>query len=913
MLNGNALVESATSSSHNTHHRLRISHAVPHTGALGSMKTATCYSARIISKISKTLALSFRSASGAKARAARRHLSYLYSPTGSSHGSWDAALRLSLPAQTAALDTCLESGEMETDRGRRLLRHPTGASSSCSSSSSSTPPSEEASSSSCSSSSSSSKTSSSSSGYTTSSSDGSCCTPAPSPFRGGTCDTTAAKGGRGSGKAASPPFSSYRFSPFSPVQIWAFRATVLLSFLYGGLVGWPMASAAALLPQLLLRLFTLGGCGLLLVYDVLFGLRWTYTRLLQRQQNQWVQQQLELLLQENKEATVEALMRERLRLRALVAAFRRCLSLAVTASPLAAACAEALAAEADAAAHVALEGDLQRAAALYGVSPSSVDAALQAAKLQQASVGHKEQRRGVAAAAAAAAAAATGSAWAAAKGVLRVACCVPLLMVFVDMPAGAAAAAAAAAGWEKHLHPWLLPLLHAVAQGCLAAAALNLHVGEYTELAVESSAACVPPSKRSPSSSSISSGGVCKRGSGCVLDLPPRRWSVGTRLFVAFALPLFVSLFAAAGSTAAAGGAGWGLEDMLHLPLGFLQLAVELLPSEVSSLLPLQQQRSAAADRLLLLLQQQQALGWLRWPTAEASDMLLLASLVTAVAAAVSRCSSPPPLWKEHAQLEHAAAAAAARKLLNDRELLLQKQAFCSRISSRCSWMGRRLGQWMSGLHLHVGRLMRIGCVFVVGLLWVLLLLTAVSDLPLLRTAEGELQTPLQALEQQLRGEEVQQVWAELLQLKREFTRRSEQEGYEEAFDWLLQLLQESWAQQLEAERSESDARTEALALFDLPETATASEIRHRYRQLARQHHPDLAGTASGAQGHEGASFACGEAGDPFVSDRCKESHQFMQKINLAYEVLLGQAGGKAAGLRAAVHCGFSDFKCFGS
>ncbi|KAL8437384.1 hypothetical protein ACSSS7_000979 [Eimeria intestinalis] len=830
-------------------------------------------------------------------------------PAGQQLGGWDAVFCLSLPAQTAAIDNCLEERPMEKDRANRLLHHPTGANSSCCSSSSSSPPSDDASSSS---SSCSSKTSSSSGGYTTSSNDGSCCTSASSSSEGATSHAAAAKRRVCSPKATSPPLSSYWFSPFSCAQIWVFRATMFLSFIYGGLVGWPMASAATLLPQLLLRLFTLGGCGVLLLYDVLFGLRWTYIRLLHQQQNQWVQQQLELLQQENREAAMEALMSERLRLRSLVAAFRRCLSLLPAASPLAAACAEAHAAEADAAAQAALEGDPQLAAALYGVSAFAVDAALQAAKLQQASLGHKGRWHGVAAAAAGAAAAASSSAWAAANGVLRVACCVPLLLVFVSMPAGAAAAAAAAAGWDKHLRPWLLPLLHAVARGCLAAAALNLHVGDYTELAVKFSVACVPSGRRSPSSStkntsssssnsSSSSGGVCKRGGGCVLGVPPLRWSVRPRLFVAFAFPLFVSLFATAWSTAASGGAGWAIEDLVHLPLGLVQLAVELLPLDASSLLPLRQQRAAAADRLLLLLRQQRALGWLQWPTAEAYDVLLPASLLTAVAAAVSRCSSPPPLWKEHAQLEHAAAAAAVRKLLGDRELVLQRHSFCSRISSRCSWLGRRLGQWMSGFPLYLGRLMRIGCLFMVGLLWVLLLLTAVSDLPLLRTDEGELQTPLQALEQQLQGAEVQQVWAELQQLKREFTRRSEQEGYEEAFDWLLQLLQESWAHQLEAERSESDARAEALALFGLPQTATASEIRHRYRQLARQHHPDLAAASSSAHGHEGggaSSVACGEAGDPFASDRCKESHQFMQKINLAYEVLLGQAGGKAAGLR---------------
>lgn len=184
------------------------------------------------------------------------------------------------------------------------------------------------------------------------------------------------------------------------------------------------------------------------------------------------------------------------------------------------------------------------------------------------------------------------------------------------------------------------------------------------------------------------------------------------------------------------------------------------------------------------------------------------------------------------------------------------------------------------------------------GLLWVLMLLGAVSDLPLLRTDEGEPQTPLQLLQEKLRQPDIQIAWVELKQIKAELDRRTKEDGYEEAFEWLFQMIQDSWNQQLEAERNETEAYAEAIELFGLGEDPTATDIRHKYRQLAKQHHPDLVGTSSGLQGQEGGATACGEAGDPNASDACKASHEFMQKINLAYEVLLGQAGGKAAGLR---------------
>ena len=706
---------------------------------------------------------------------------------------------------------------------------------------------------------------------------------------------------RSKGGTRHPPLSRYWFSPFSFWQIWGFRLQIAVYFLYGGLVGWPAAASAALLPQALLRLFTLGGCGLLLLYDCFSGLRWISTRLLKQQQQRWVQKQLEILLHTNEKDTREAITKERQRLRQLVAAMLRCLSsgqgpTGSSAPPTAVA--EPLAAEADAAAQVAIGGDLRMAAALYGVPRQAVGAALAAARLQHAKATRlaRKQRRGLPAAAVAAVGAAATWAWGTARVVTSIACCALLVSVFIDLPASAAVAAANGSAWCNACH-WLLPLLHATARGCLTAAAMNLHVGAYTELAVVPLPGCICTSKCSSNSSSSSR--KCRNNAGCVLERPPKRWNLHRRLFFAFLLPIVCSIVAALASTAAAAGKDWELLDLLRVPLALLQFMLQLLPPEVSSLLPLHQQRSEAAERLLLLLEQQQALGWLRWPQAAAAgELLLSAALLTAAVAAASRCKSPPFLWKEHASLEQAAATVAAKKLLGKREMQLRKQNLCSRIGSRCRWMWECILRWLGGIHVRVGRTVRVGCVFMLGLMWVLLLLGAVSDLPLLRTDEGEPQTPWQFLQEQLQKPDMQQAWVELKQIKAELDRRTKEEGYERAFDWLFRMIQDSWNQQLEAERNETEAYAEALELFGLDEDATAADIRHKYRQLAKQHHPDLAGTSTGGQGLEGGATACGESGDPDASETCKASHEFMQKINLAYEVLLGQAGGKAAGLK---------------
>lgn len=666
-------------------------------------------------------------------------------------------------------------------------------------------------------------------------------------------------------------------------------------------MGWPVIASAVLLPQLLLRLFTLGGCGLLLLYDCLFGLRWMCTCLLLQQQRKWVQRQLDVLLQVNTQETTETLAKEKQRLQQLVVAMRRSLSASDASIPLAAAAtadAEPLAAQADAAAQVAVGGDLQMAAALYGVSREAVGAALAAARLQHLR-SHSKSRTGRdnMRAAAAAIAAATGSwIWRAVKRLGTFAWCVLLLTVFTDLPATRAAVAADAGGWANWVHPWLLPLVHAAARGCLAAALMNLHVSKYTDLALFPPARCRICSSSISSNESSSSNNKCKRDAGCVLERPPRMWHVHLQLFFAFLLPVGISVAAAIVSTAAAGGRAWEVLDFLQLPLGLLQFLLQLLPPEVSVMLPLHDERSAAVDRLLLLLQQQQMLGWLQWPGGDAAgDVLLPAALVTTAAAMLSQCSSPPFLWQEHACLEHAAAEAAAKKLLGKRSLQLKKQNVCSRISCKFRWGWVALLLRINSIPGRIKRTIRVICVFIMGFLWVLVLLGAASDLPLLRTDEGNPQTPVQFMREQLQQPEVQQYLLELKHLKRELQRRSKEDGLEEAFEWLLELLQDSWKQQLEAERNENKAYENALELFGLSGDVSAADIRQRYRQLAKQHHPDLAGNASAAQGS--GSIACGEAEDRETSDACRASHEFMQKINLAYEILLGQAGGKAAGL----------------
>lgn len=705
-----------------------------------------------------------------------------------------------------------------------------------------------------------------------------------------------------------PPLGSYWFSPFSSCQMWAFRIQLVLTYLYGGLVGWPMIATAALLPQLLLRLFTLGGCGLLLVYDCLFGLRWVYTRLLLLQQRKWVQHQLDVLLQVNMQETTETLANERLRLQQLVIAMRRSLSAShasVSSAAVGMDDAEPLAAEADAAAQVAVGGDLRMAAALYGVSREAVRAALSAARLQhlRAQSNSRKGRDTMRAAAAAIAAAAGSWLWWATKRLGNFAWCVLLLTIFTDLPATRAAAAADAGEWFDGLHPWLLPLIHAAARGCLAAAVMNLHVGKYTELALFPPVRCgisTNTLNNTNSSNKITNNTNSKHGraTGCVLENTPRMWHMQFRLFIAFLLPIGVSTAAAVVSTAAAAGSAWQLWDFLQLPLGLTQFLLQLLPPEVSVMLPLHDERSAAADRLLQLLQQQETLGWLQWPQGEAaSDVLLPAALVTTAAALLSQCSSPPFLWQEHARLEHAAAQAAAKKLLGKRSLQLKKQNVCSRISSKFRWGWEALLLRIRSVPNGITSLIRMTCVFIMGFLWVLVLLAAVSDLPLLRTDEGDPQTPMQFLREQLQQPEVQQYWRELKHLKRELQRRSREDGLEEAFEWFVELLQDTWKEQLEAERNENEAYEKALELFGLSGSASAADIRQRYRQLAKQYHPDLVGNVSGAQGLTSGSTACGEGEDLETSDACRASHESMQRINLAYEILLGQAGGKGAGL----------------
>lgn len=709
--------------------------------------------------------------------------------------------------------------------------------------------------------------------------------------------------------ARSPPLSSYWFSPFSFCQRCCFCLQYLAS-LQGAFIGLPFAASAALLPQLLLRLFTLCGCGLLLLYDVCFGFRWVYLRLLRQWQHQWVQGQLHILFHINRKAVTEALAKERLRLLQLLAAMRQALSARrnirlPSAAPAVAADSKEkpFPPAAAAAARAALKGDWKGAAALYGVRPETAAAALDAARQQLAELASrggpsKQQRQPARAALTAAIAAAAVWTWKAAKAAARLACCVLLVLLFIEVPSRKVATEAARAGWNDR-YPrlrWQLALLHSAARALLVAAAMNLHVASYLGATDVPSPEYFCTRSRSNKEGSRAGSATCGGGAGCVLEKPPKRWRWPLRLFCAFLIPVLCSIGVAAGSGAAAQGNPWEIVDLLRLPLAMMHFALQLLPGDVSLLFPLQQQRSAAAERLLVLLQQQKALGWLRWPEEnEDTNVLLFGALVTSVAALASRCSRPPPLWHAHIILEQEAAAAAVRQLLSSRTLQLQQQPLWRRVRSRCRWLWEYFMLLVETAHIRAGRTLRIVGVVVFGMLWLVLLLAAFSTTPVLQVDGGTWQTPLQVLEDRLPWAEVQVLWAELRHLQADLKKRTKRGGYREAFAWLRQQLEDAWNHQLEEERSRTEGYMKALAIFGLKEDATAAEIRQRYRQLAKQHHPDIAaaGNRGGAKLQSVRALACRE---PDTSSDCSRSQEFMQNINIAYEVLLRQAGVKPAG-----------------
>ncbi|XP_026191415.1 uncharacterized protein LOC34618309 [Cyclospora cayetanensis] len=585
--------------------------------------------------------------------------------------------------------------------------------------------------------------------------------------------------------AELPPLAAYWGSPFSYWNIWGVRLEFALAYLFGGFLGLPAAGCAALLPQQLLRLFTFGGCGLLLLYDCVFGVRWVYTRVLEQRQQRWVQRQLDLLLSIHPKETRKAVAEERLRLGQLVSALCHhlaaahepsCHATAAAASKWQAEAADSGAAsaamptaqrplvgeedspplaeeEANAAAQRILAGDLKAAARLYGVSPDAVAAA-------QVALEEDEGR-----------------------------------------------AVLGSSGWSLPL-PWLLPLLHAFARACLAAAFMNLHVGEYASLAVLPAVPCAVHSRSSGA----------EKHCGCVLERPPKQWNVHWRLLFAFLVPLLCSLVTTAAWSAAAANKFWSYESLVAgLPHVLVGLPLQLLPSEISSILPLHEERVRATEYLLLLVQEQKALGWLQWPKTDASRKMLSAGvLLTVAAAAAARCSIPPALWEQHARLEQAAGILAARKLLHNRERMQQ--------------------------------------------------------------------------------DDLKQAWLELKALHDELQRRVRVEGYERTLEWMLQQVQASWNEQIETEKKDTEALAGALKLFNLGNNATIAEIKHRYRQLARRHHPDRAGVNAGKRRGEGCLVACEETSTSNASRDYKARHEFMQNINLAYEVLLEQAGGKAPG-----------------
>ncbi|OEH75741.1 hypothetical protein cyc_01277 [Cyclospora cayetanensis] len=720
--------------------------------------------------------------------------------------------------------------------------------------------------------------------------------------------------------AELPPLAAYWGSPFSYWNIWGVRLEFALAYLFGGFLGLPAAGCAALLPQQLLRLFTFGGCGLLLLYDCVFGVRWVYTRVLEQRQQRWVQRQLDLLLSIHPKETRKAVAEERLRLGQLVSALCHhlaaahepsCHATAAAASKWQAEAADSGAAsaamptaqrplvgeedspplaeeEANAAAQRILAGDLKAAARLYGVSPDAVAAAVAAAQLHHAeSCSSCRRKRQSSPWVLRTAAGVSKWLWRRTKDVVTFCCCFVLVVVFTLLPLDRFEAVLGSSGWSLPL-PWLLPLLHAFARACLAAAFMNLHVGEYASLAVLPAVPCAVHSRSSGA----------EKHCGCVLERPPKQWNVHWRLLFAFLVPLLCSLVTTAAWSAAAANKFWSYESLVAgLPHVLVGLPLQLLPSEISSILPLHEERVRATEYLLLLVQEQKALGWLQWPKTDASRKMLSAGvLLTVAAAAAARCSIPPALWEQHARLEQAAGILAARKLLHNRAQMLRHERLCSRISKRCRWAWEGLVLSVHRVPLGVVSRVRCTCVSVLALLWVLVLLVGTADVPVGWAEDGVAITPLSMLQERMQQDDLKQAWLELKALHDELQRRVRVEGYERTLEWMLQQVQASWNEQIETEKKDTEALAGALKLFNLGNNATIAEIKHRYRQLARRHHPDRAGVNAGKRRGEGCLVACEETSTSNASRDYKARHEFMQNINLAYEVLLEQAGGKAPG-----------------
>ncbi|CDJ28600.1 uncharacterized protein EMH_0042300 [Eimeria mitis] len=317
----------------------------------------------------------------------------------------------------------------------------------------------------------------------------------------------------------------------------------------------------------------------------------------------------------------------------------------------------------------------------------------------------------------------------------------------------------------------------------------------------------------------------------------------------------------------------------------------------------------AEAELLLLLVQQQQQLSWSMLPEADMlQEYFAAGTLLTAAAAAAACCSKPSVLWVARMRLETAAATAAAAQLLGLRAVRLQQQHFGERLRSKCRWAAASVLLFFSRLPWSFIRCMRRLFVFSLGLLWLLLLLHAFLNTPMLkRSGEAEVKTPLQLLQQQLQHQEawegLQQTWQELLQLQQEIGVQLKGKSYTESFQWLLLQLQLSWEEHLRTSSKQADDLLQARQLFGLSEDASAAAIKQRYRQLAKLHHPDRASlnscsskgsssssSSSSGSDSEAAGCACVEGTAGGGQTQCASRQETMQQINLAYELLLQQA-----------------------
>lgn len=637
---------------------------------------------------------------------------------------------------------------------------------------------------------------------------------------------------------------------------------VLLRFLFGGLWGWHFLTVG-MLPQFLLRAFSVCFFCILLPFDL--------TRLphlgkvaLGQQRRDWVYRQLEILQRSDRTRTETVWRTHRSVCLELLEALQRrlcveeggesCSSVSLSEAS------RSIPADVEAAAAAAVGGDSRMASVLSDLPQEAVDAALQAARcLVKASRRERLEGR---------------SSWRRVfSRVCRVCgvavqfvCCCLAIMLFVDLPVSVAAAEAL----PKWFPPGVLAVVHAVVRGLVASSLMQLDCGEALVL--------LPLAK---------CGGARE---GCVFHEALRRKSetqarVYGRFLWGVAFSVCASLVIGAAASAASAGEAWTLHELALAPLLFVEGICQTQNLSFLALLPLD--TSALQLRVL----RQNELGWIRLqmqPEQEPYFFLFLSAVATAAASGASRCRAPSLLWRVHARLEHAVAKGVAETLLQERREELRGASRWERMRRSAEWLVR-IGcvRVRKGLAALAGRLVAVCVLLPLLVAWWGVVLLAVSDVPLVEREEGF--ATIREFAQQLReAPEVQQAVSEIEEFRNELLKRHRESGPAATLEWMGEFLAEAWSRHQSEVEEERTAQEEAWRLFELDPGASAAEIRARYKQLAKQFHPDRVSAAA---------LQLGTAPSPNASATTDAETQ-MRKINLAYEALLKESGGRGAALR---------------